>query len=346
MNNCQKCGPIDPVETSYRTTQCGCTATSCNNIVSEGCVSGLKISNMPEPAHIAGDDLIPLVHHGSNVAITLEHFLLEASQILEKCPESALNISKEARDRALVALTTAEQACQTAKCAAQKAVTNADSISNIVEKDNKQDAQICTLQTQNLTLTTNIEQLQNSLEDCSKTLNVTVSTSPTATSVRYLFKKGSVLIATVEVPSTDSTLSLATASADAKATGDAIRRVQKAIPTNLSQLTNDSNYATITVGDSRWLLQAEAQVTYLTKADAALSYLDKESAANTYANINQVANKYLTKTSASDIYLTKNTASDTYATIADLTTKLNQITSSYQALAARVTALEANSTNA
>ena len=309
MNNCQKCGPIDPVETSYRTTQCGCTATSCNNIVSEGCVSGLKISNMPEPAHIAGDDLMPLVHHGSNVAITLEHFLLEASQILEKCPESALNISKEARDRALVALTTAEQACQTAKCAAQKAVTNADSISNIVEKDNKQDAQICTLQTQNLTLTTNIEQLQNSLEDCSKTLNVTVSTSPTAT-------------------------------------GDAIRRVQKAIPTNLSQLTNDSNYATITVGDSRWLLQTEAQVTYLTKADAALSYLDKESAANTYANINQVANKYLTKTSAADIYLTKNTASDTYATIADLTTKLNQITSSYQALAARVTALEANSTNA
>ena len=346
MNNCQKCGPIDPVETSYRTTQCGCTATSCNNIVSEGCVSGLKISNMPEPAHIAGDDLMPLVHHGSNVAITLEHFLLEASQILEKCPESALNISKEARDRALVALTTAEQACQTAKCAAQKATTNADSIANIVKKDNSQDAQICTLQTQNLTLTTNIEQLQNSLEDCSKTLNVTISTSPTATSVRYLFKKGSVLIATVEVPSTDSTLSLATASADAKATGDAIRRVQKAIPTNLSQLTNDSNYATITVGDSRWLLQAEAQVTYLTKADAALSYLDKESAANTYANINQVANKYLTKTSAADIYLTKNTASDTYATIADLTTKLNQITSSYQALAARVTALEANSTNA
>ena len=219
MYNCQKCGSIEPVETS-RTSTCGCPATSCSNLVSEGCVSGLKISNMPEPAHIAGDDLMPLVHHGSNVAITLEHFLLEASQILEKCPESALNISKEARDRALVALTTAEQACQTAKCAAQKAVTNADSISNIIEKDNKQDAQICTLQTQNLTLTTNIEQLQNSLEDCSKALNVTVSTSPTATSVRYLFKKGSVLIATVEVPSTDSTLSLATASADAKATGE------------------------------------------------------------------------------------------------------------------------------
>ena len=342
MNNCQKCGPIDPVETSYRTTQCGCTATSCNNIVSEGCVSGLKISNMPEPTHIAGDDLIPLVHHGSNVAITLEHFLLEASQILEKCPESALNISKEARDRALVALTTAEQACQTAKCAAQKATTNADSICNIVKKDNSQDAQICTLQTQNLTLTANLEQLQNSLEECSKSLNVTVATSFTPTSVKYLFKKGSILIATVEVPTTDSTLSLATAAADALATGQAISRVQESIPKNVSQLVNDSNYVAVSVGDTRWLLKTEAAATYLTKSDASSIYLDKESAQNTFVNVTDASNKYLSKVSASDIYLTKASAQDTYETIADLTTKLADITTKYQALASRITALESN----
>ena len=75
----------------------------------------VRISQLPEPKHLTPGDLIPLVSHGDNVAISLEHFLFEISHILDNVPCSALHIAKDAKVKALQAITKAQEAYTIAK---------------------------------------------------------------------------------------------------------------------------------------------------------------------------------------------------------------------------------------
>lgn len=70
---CNKCTAIFPQE-KVITPTCECKE-SCCNIVSEDCDKGYKISEMPDVQYIYMDDLIPLVHNNTNVAVSLSKLL-------------------------------------------------------------------------------------------------------------------------------------------------------------------------------------------------------------------------------------------------------------------------------
>ena len=80
---CNKCNPIFPTEqepvTEIQPEEPECSKLSvfdCANIVTEKCCNeGVKISDMPDPCSIDGDDLIPLVHNGVNVAVSVNKFI-------------------------------------------------------------------------------------------------------------------------------------------------------------------------------------------------------------------------------------------------------------------------------
>lgn len=77
---CNKCNPIFPVQHKVEPIpeEIPCEQSSvfdCANIVTEKCCNGVRISDMPDPCSIDGEDLIPLVHNGVNVAVSVNKFI-------------------------------------------------------------------------------------------------------------------------------------------------------------------------------------------------------------------------------------------------------------------------------
>ena len=83
--DCKKCKSIIPSESKYNPIQeeCHPSVFDCANIVTENCCNGVKISDMPDPCSINGDDLIPLVHNGVNVAISVNRFIDLISELIK-----------------------------------------------------------------------------------------------------------------------------------------------------------------------------------------------------------------------------------------------------------------------
>ena len=72
--DCNKCKPILPLELEPTPSIPKPKPTYpqvCQNIVSEECCDGLRISDMPDVCNIDGEDLVPIVHNGSNVAVSI-----------------------------------------------------------------------------------------------------------------------------------------------------------------------------------------------------------------------------------------------------------------------------------
>lgn len=251
----------------------------------------VRISQLPEPKHLTPGDLIPLVSHGDNVAVTLEHFLFEISHILDRMPNSTSCIAKEARMKAIQAISRAQDAYTAAKNAYDAAEETSEDLKSLKEKVSANTGDIATLKVDEVTIKTSISNLEKALDSASNNLSVTVVTQITPTATKYVVKRGETPVATIAVPIADASLTIAGAAADAKATGDAIQAAKDSIPTRISQLTNDSNYLTDRRASTVYLSKNEASRDYLTQVDAADEYLTQVDARNTYAQ----KSKYYTK---------------------------------------------------
>lgn len=287
----------------------------------------VRISQLPEPKHLTPGDLIPLVSHGDNVAISLEHFLFEISHILDNVPCSAIHIAKDAKVKALQAITKAQEAYTIAKNAYNASDEATQKVTEVNEKTTTNANDIATLKVDKVTIQAQISNLEQILNSTADDLRITVTTQVTPSATKYLFKRGETIVATVVVPDVDTSLTMAGSAADAKATGDAIQNVRDSIPTKVSEFANDANYLTEGNANQKYLSKTEAQSTYLTQRAAENTYLSKTDASVIYPSKVEVANDYLNKNDAANIYLSQKDASNTYLNKAVATTKLNQLES-------------------
>lgn len=251
----------------------------------------VRISQLPEPKHLTPGDLIPLVSHGDNVAISLEHFLFEISHILDNVPCSALHIAKDAKVKALQAITKAQEAYTIAKNAYNASDETAQKVTEVNEKTTTNANDIATLKVDKVTIQAQISNLEQVLNSTAGDLRITVTTQVTPSATKYLFKRGETIIATVVVPDVDTSLTMAGSAADAKATGDAIQNVRDSIPTKISEFANDANYLTEGNANQKYLSKTEAQSTYLTQRAAENTYLSKTDASVIYPSKVEVATK-------------------------------------------------------
>ena len=251
----------------------------------------VRISQLPEPKHLTPGDLIPLVSHGDNVAISLEHFLFEISHILDNVPCSALHIAKDAKVKALQAITKAQEAYTIAKNAYNASDEATQKITEVNEKTTTNADDIATLKVDKVTIQAQISNLEQVLNSTADDLRITVTTQVTPSATKYLFKRGETIVATVVVPDVDTSLTMAGSAADAKATGDAIQNVRDSIPTKVSEFANDANYLTEGNANQKYLSKTEAQSTYLTQRAAENTYLSKTDASVIYSSKVEVATK-------------------------------------------------------
>lgn len=251
----------------------------------------VRISQLPEPKHLTPGDLIPLVSRGDNVAISLEHFLFEISHILDNVPCSALHIAKDAKVKALQAITKAQEAYTIAKNAYNASDETAQKVTEVNEKTTTNTNDIATLKVDKVTIQAQISNLEQVLNSTADDLRITVTTQVTPSATKYLFKRGETIVATVVVPDVDTSLTMAGSAADAKATGDAIQNVRDSIPTKVSEFANDANYLTEGNVNQKYLSKTEAQSTYLTQRAAENTYLSKTDASVIYPSKVEVATK-------------------------------------------------------
>ena len=251
----------------------------------------VRISQLPEPKHLTPGDLIPLVSHGDNVAISLEHFLFEISHILDNVPCSAIHIAKDAKVKALQAITKAQEAYTIAKNAYNASDEATQKITEVDEKTTTNANDIATLKVDKVTIQAQISNLEQVLNSTADDLRITVTTQVTPSATKYLFKRGETIVATVVVPDVDTSLTMAGSAADAKATGDAIQNVRDSIPTKVSEFANDANYLTEGNANQKYLSKTEAQSTYLTQRAAENTYLSKTDASVIYPSKVEVATK-------------------------------------------------------
>lgn len=251
----------------------------------------VRISQLPEPKHLTPGDLIPLVSHGDNVAISLEHFLFEISHILDNVPCSAIHIAKDAKVKALQAITKAQEAYTIAKNAYNASDEATQKITEVNEKTTTNANDIATLKVDKVTIQAQISNLEQILNSTADDLRITVTTQVTPSATKYLFKRGETIVATVVVPDVDTSLTMAGSAADAKATGDAIQNVRDSIPTKVSEFANDANYLTEGNANQKYLNKTEAQSTYLTQRAAENTYLSKTDASVIYPSKVEVATK-------------------------------------------------------
>lgn len=251
----------------------------------------VRISQLPEPKHLTPGDLIPLVSHGDNVAISLEHFLFEISHILDNVPCSAIHIAKDAKVKALQAITKAQEAYTIAKNAYNASDEATQKITEVNEKTTTNANDIATLKVDKVTIQAQISNLEQVLNSTTDDLRITVTTQVTPSATKYLFKRGETIVATVVVPDVDTSLTMAGSAADAKATGDAIQNVRDSIPTKISEFANDANYLTEGNANQKYLSKTEAQSTYLTQRAAENTYLSKTDASVIYPSKVEVATK-------------------------------------------------------
>lgn len=251
----------------------------------------VRISQLPEPKHLTPGDLIPLVSHGDNVAISLEHFLFEISHILDNVPCSAIHIAKDAKVKALQAITKAQEAYTIAKNAYNASDEATQKITEVDEKTTTNANDIATLKVDKVTIQAQISNLEQVLNSTADDLRITVTTQVTPSATKYLFKRGETIVATVVVPEVDTSLTMAGSAADAKATGDAIQNVRDSIPTKVSEFANDANYLTEGNANQKYLSKTEAQSTYLTQRAAENTYLSKTDASVIYPSKVEVATK-------------------------------------------------------
>lgn len=251
----------------------------------------VRISQLPEPKHLTPGDLIPLVSRGDNVAISLEHFLFEISHILDNVPCSALHIAKDAKVKALQAITKAQEAYTIAKNAYNASDEATQKVTEINEKTTTNTNDIATLKVDKVTIQAQISNLEQVLNSTADDLRITVTTQVTPSATKYLFKRGETIVATVVVPDVDTSLTMAGSAADAKATGDAIQNVRDSIPTKVSEFANDANYLTEGNVNQKYLSKTEAQSTYLTQRAAENTYLSKTDASVIYPSKVEVATK-------------------------------------------------------
>lgn len=251
----------------------------------------VRISQLPEPKHLTPGDLIPLVSHGDNVAISLEHFLFEISNILDNVPCSAIHIAKDAKVKALQAITKAQEAYTIAKNAYNASDEATQKITEVNEKTTTNANDIATLKVDKVTIQAQISNLEQVLNSTADDLRITVTTQVTPSATKYLFKRGEIIVATVVVPDVDTSLTMAGSAADAKATGDAIQNVRDSIPTKVSEFANDANYLTEGNANQKYLSKTEAQSTYLTQRAAENTYLSKTDASVIYSSKVEVATK-------------------------------------------------------
>lgn len=251
----------------------------------------VRISQLPEPKHLTPGDLIPLVSRGDNVAISLEHFLFEISHILDNVPCSALHIAKDAKVKALQAITKAQEAYTIAKNAYNASDEVAQKVTEVNEKTTTNANDIATLKVDKVTIQAQISNLEQVLNSTAGDLRITVTTQVTPSATKYLFKRGETIVATVVVPDVDTSLTMAGSAADAKATGDAIQNVRDSIPTKVSEFANDANYLTEGNANQKYLSKTEAQSTYLTQRAAENTYLSKTDASIIYPSKVEVATK-------------------------------------------------------
>lgn len=251
----------------------------------------VRISQLPEPKHLTPGDLIPLVSHGDNVAISLEHFLFEISHILDNVPCSAIHIAKDAKVKALQAITKAQEAYTIAKNAYNASDEATQKVTEVNEKTTTNANDIATLKVDKVTIQAQISNLEQVLNSTADDLRITVTTQVTPSATKYLFKRGETIVATVVVPDVDTSLTMAGSAADAKATGDAIQNVRDSIPTKVSEFANDANYLTEGNANQKYLSKTEAQSTYLTQRAAENTYLSKTDASVIYPSKVEVATK-------------------------------------------------------
>ena len=251
----------------------------------------VRISQLPEPKHLTPGDLIPLVSRGDNVAISLEHFLFEISHILDNVPCSALHIAKDAKVKALQAITKAQEAYTVAKNAYNASDEATQKVTEVNEKTTTNANDIATLKIDKVTIQAQISNLEQVLNSIANDLRITVTTQVTPSATKYLFKRGETIVATVVVPDVDTSLTMAGSAADAKATGDAIQNVRDSIPTKVSEFANDANYLTEGNANQKYLSKTEAQSTYLTQRAAENTYLSKTDASVIYPSKVEVATK-------------------------------------------------------
>ena len=251
----------------------------------------VRISQLPEPKHLTPGDLIPLVSRGDNVAISLEHFLFEISHILDNVPCSALHIAKDAKVKALQAITKAQEAYTIAKNAYNASDEATQKVTEVNEKTTTNANDIATLKVDKVTIQAQISNLEQVLNSTAGDLRITVTTQVTPSATKYLFKRGETIVATVVVPDVDTSLTMAGSAADAKATGDAIQNVRDSIPTKVSEFANDANYLTESNANQKYLSKTEAQSTYLTQRAAENTYLSKTDASVIYPSKVEVATK-------------------------------------------------------
>ena len=251
----------------------------------------VRISQLPEPKHLTPGDLIPLVSRGDNVAISLEHFLFEISHILDNVPCSAIHIAKDAKVKALQAITKAQEAYTIAKNAYNASDEATQKVTEVNEKTTTNANDIATLKVDKVTIQAQISNLEQVLNSTADDLRITVTTQVTPSATKYLFKRGETIVATVVVPDVDTSLTMAGSAADAKATGDAIQNVRDSIPTKISEFANDANYLTEGNANQKYLSKTEAQSTYLTQRAAENTYLSKTDASVIYPSKVEVATK-------------------------------------------------------
>lgn len=251
----------------------------------------VRISQLPEPKHLTPGDLIPLVSRGDNVAISLEHFLFEISHILDNVPCSAIHIAKDAKVKALQAITKAQEAYTIAKNAYNASDEATQKVTEVNEKTTTNANDIATLKVDKVTIQAQISNLEQVLNSTAGDLRITVTTQVTPSATKYLFKRGETIVATVVVPDVDTSLTMAGSAADAKATGDAIQNVRDSIPTRVSEFANDANYLTEGNANQKYLSKTEAQSTYLTQRAAENTYLSKTDASVIYPSKVEVATK-------------------------------------------------------
>ena len=254
----------------------------------------VRISQLPEPKHLTPGDLIPLVSHGDNVAISLEHFLFEISHILDNVPCSALHIAKDAKVKALQAITKAQEAYTIAKNAYNASDEATQKVTEVNEKTTTNANDIATLKVDKVTIQAQISNLEQVLNSTAGDLRITVTTQVTPSATKYLFKRGETIVATVVVPDVDTSLTMAGSAADAKATGDAIQNVIDSIPTKVSEFANDANHLTDGNANQKYLSKTDASVIYPSKVEVATKLNQLESTLTDTTETTHVLNdKYI-----------------------------------------------------